>query len=136
PTATVVACSTGVLVSLVSNLLENAIKYMGNAPVKRVTVHVHEADGRVRFEVRDTGPGVAPSLKDRIFDPYVRAGESGVPGLGLGLATVRRLVEAHGGSVGVRPNEGGAGSIFWFELPKVRSTEEHPWLGRSWNEAT
>jgi signal transduction histidine kinase len=55
-------------------------------------------------------------LQERIFDPYFRAaGRDQHLGLGLGLATARRLVEAHGGSIGVVSL--GAGSTFWFELP-------------------
>lgn len=115
---TFVACSPGVLISLVSNLVGNAIKYMGESPVRRVLVTTRDEGEMVRFDVRDTGPGVQPSLRAHIFDPYVRAAESTVPGIGLGLATVRRLVEAHGGSVGVGPNEE-SGSLFWFELPKT-----------------
>ncbi|MDF2692184.1 MAG: sensory transduction histidine kinase [Labilithrix sp.] len=115
-----VACSSGVLISLVSNIVGNAIKHMGSAPIRRVNVRVRDLGRRVRFEICDTGPGVPPAMRERIFDPYVRAAESSVPGIGLGLATVRRLVEAHGGTVGVLPNEG-PGSLFWFELPKARS---------------
>ena len=117
---TFVACTPGVLISLVSNLVGNAIKYMGESPVRRVDLSAREVGATIRVEVRDTGPGVQPALRDHIFDPYVRAAESSVPGIGLGLATVRRLVEAHGGSVGVEPN-GEAGSLFWFELPKTES---------------
>lgn len=114
---TFVACSPGVLISLVSNLIGNAIKYMGDSPVRRVAVTTRDLGEGIRFEVYDTGPGVQPGLREHIFDPYVRAAESSVPGIGLGLATVRRLVEAHGGEVGVDAR-GGSGSLFWFELPK------------------
>jgi signal transduction histidine kinase len=114
----VVACSAGVLISLVSNLVGNAVKHMGNAPVRHVTVRVQDLGRAVRFEVSDTGPGVPAELCERIFDPYVRAGNTGVPGIGLGLATVRRLAEAHHGRTGVLPKPSGSGSTFWFELPK------------------
>jgi signal transduction histidine kinase len=119
PHAPLVACSSGVLISLASNIVGNAIKHMGSAPIRLVHGCVREVGRMVRFEIRDTGPGVPPAMRERIFDPYVRAAESNAPGIGLGLATVRRLVEAHGGSVGVLPNDG-AGSLFWFELPKAR----------------
>jgi signal transduction histidine kinase len=113
-----VACSPGVLTSLLANLIGNAVKYIGDASVRRVTVRAYCVGRMIRVEVRDTGPGVPPELRQRIFDPYVRAATSGVGGLGLGLATVRRLVEAHGGSAGVEGNSEG-GSLFWFELPKT-----------------
>jgi signal transduction histidine kinase len=126
--ATSIACSAGVLTSLVSNLVGNAIKYMGDAPLRRVVVHARDVGSRVRIEVDDTGPGVPLELRDRIFEPYVRATESSVPGLGLGLATVRRLVDAHGGRLGM--SSGATGSSFWFELPREAPQEEAH--GRRW----
>jgi signal transduction histidine kinase len=113
-----VACSPGVLTSIVSNLVGNALKYMGDTSVRRVIVRARDVGGMMRIEVQDTGPGVPVGLRERIFDPYVRAATSGVSGLGLGLATVRRLVDAHGGAVGVEANPDG-GSLFWLQLPKV-----------------
>ena len=117
-----VACTPGVLISLVSNLVGNAIKHMGGSPVRQVTIRTCDLDASVRFEVRDTGPGIPPDVRPRIFDPYVRAAASTIPGLGLGLATVRRLVETHGGSVGIGPSRE-LGSCFWFELPKPEAQQ-------------
>lgn len=114
-----VACARGVLVSLLSNVLRNAIKYMGNAPKRVVTVRARMLKGVVHVEVEDTGPGVPSGMETMIFDMYVRA-ERNQPGIGLGLATVKRLAVAHGGTVGVRAAKE-AGSIFWFELPKVET---------------
>ena len=109
-----VACPSGVLTSLLSNLVRNAIKYMNRAEVRRVVIRIAVDGGRARFEVEDTGPGLAPEARDGIFEPYVRADRTGQPGLGLGLATVKRLAEAYGGAVGVRSSD--AGCTFWFEL--------------------
>jgi signal transduction histidine kinase len=75
-----------------------------------------------RIEVRDTGLGVPPDLHDKIFERSVRGTQSSLPGLGIGLATVRRLAEAHGGTAGVRPNVP-TGSIFWVELPNATARE-------------
>lgn len=111
-----VACAPGVLVSLLSNLVRNALKHMGAAPVRVVTVRTRDHAGRVRIEVTDSGPGIAPDVVDTLFMPYARGHASDRPGLGLGLATVRRLAEAHGGTAGV-DTELGRGSTFWFELP-------------------
>jgi signal transduction histidine kinase len=114
-----VASSPGVLASLFSNLLENAIKYMGSAPIRRIAVRAAAGNrGKVHLEVRDTGPGIPRELQAKVFEPYVRGAPSTTPGLGLGLATVRRLAEGHGGSVGVAPAEGG-GSLFWIDLPRA-----------------
>jgi len=114
-----VACGPGVLTSLVENLARNAIKYMGDRAVKDVEVRSFDRGARVRIEVADTGPGIGPELLDLVFLPHVRAASAaGRPGLGLGLATVKRLVEAHGGAVGVE-SVVDQGSVFWFELPKA-----------------
>jgi signal transduction histidine kinase len=116
-----VACSSGVLTSLVLNLVRNAMKHMGDARERRVQVRVIDAQPCWRIEVSDTGPGIPVDQQQRIFQPYVQL-ERGASGIGLGLATVDRLVRAHGGTVGVR-SEPGAGSLFWFELPKARLVE-------------
>jgi signal transduction histidine kinase len=113
----------GVLSSVVENLARNAIKYMGERPIRRVELRVVARDRCVRIEVADTGPGIPPSLIDTIFDPHVRGHTHGEPGIGLGLATVKRIAEAHGGKVGVssRLDEG---STFWCELPRADYDEE------------
>ena len=113
---TMVACTPGVLVSMASNVLGNAIKYMGDAPVREVEVRVRQVRNAVRVEVRDTGPGVPAALRSRVFDPYLRGAESTIAGLGLGLATVRRLAEAHEGEVGVESSIG-SGAPFGFSFP-------------------
>jgi signal transduction histidine kinase len=117
-TGRLVACSPGVLISVLSNLVHNAIKYIGEGEVRRVSIRVIERREEVQVEVEDTGPGIDPADRDRLFDPYARGRDAKAPGLGLGLATVRRLVESHGGRVGVgiAPSRG---SIFWFTMPGV-----------------
>lgn len=105
------------LVSLLFNLVSNAIRYMGDALIRRVTLHTCRTNGRVRVEIRDTGPGIAKELQRRTFDPHVRGSETSAPGFGLGLATVRRLAESHHGAVGVESLCDG--SLFWFELPEA-----------------
>ncbi len=111
-----VACDCGVLMSIVSNLVHNAVKYVGEGPVRRVEVRARQQGMTVRVEVQDTGPGLPPDLLDRVFELYTRGVHSNRAGLGLGLATVKRLVEGHGGCVGV-DSEPGAGCLFWVELP-------------------
>ena len=113
-----VACSPGVLLSVLGNLLRNAIKYLGDVPVREVSLRVRRRRGRVLFEVEDSGPGIPPSLGSRIFEPYVRGPNTGAPGIGLGLATVKRLVESHGGTLGVHRGPRG-GEVFWFELDEA-----------------
>ena len=117
-----VACSPGVLLSLLGNLLRNGLKYLGNAEVREVSLRVRRRRGRVLFEVEDTGPGIPAALGQRIFEPYIRGPNTGAPGIGLGLATVKRLVESHGGSLGVR-NGARGGALFWFELDEASPSE-------------
>jgi signal transduction histidine kinase len=116
-----VSCTPGVLSSIVGNLLTNAIKYMppGDRTERRVSIRGADTPRGVHVEVSDTGAGLPGDVQERIFDPYVRA-DATRPGLGLGLATVKRLVVSHKGRVGVR-SKVGEGSVFWFELPARRS---------------
>ena len=118
-----VACSPGVLLSVLGNLLRNGLKYLGDAETREVLLRVRQRRGRVLFEVEDTGPGIPPSLGMRIFEPYIRGPNTGAPGIGLGLATVKRLVESHGGTLGVRSGARG-GALFWFELDEVPVAEQ------------
>jgi signal transduction histidine kinase len=111
------AISPGALTSLCENLTRNAVKYMGDARERRVTVRILVRERSVRVEVEDTGPGLPAEMASRVFEPYVRGGAD-KPGIGLGLATVKRIAEGHGGTVGVQSRPG-AGATFWFELPSA-----------------
>lgn len=113
------ACAPGVLASILSNLVRNAIKYMGRAepPNREVTIRAKVLPSYVRCEVLDTGPGIPETMRQSIFLPQVRL-DRGPEGLGLGLATVDRLVRSHGGKLGVVPGPKGTGSLFWFEVPR------------------
>jgi signal transduction histidine kinase len=119
------ACNPGVLASLVSNLLRNAIKYAGGVRAPHIIVRARALNDRlgrprVRIEVEDNGPGLPAALGDQVFEPYVRGPGSGKPGIGLGLATVKRITDAHGGRVGVR-SVPGQGCTFAVELPAVKA---------------
>jgi signal transduction histidine kinase len=120
-----VACAPGVLAVLLTNLVRNSLKYMGDSPVRRVHVGVRARRNVVGFEIADSGPGVPEELGDKIFEPYVRGKEMAAKrtGIGLGLATVKRLVVAHGGAVGVRRSHL-VGALFWFELPRAEGEGE------------
>ncbi|AGZ41716.1 histidine kinase [Actinoplanes friuliensis DSM 7358] len=103
---------------VVDNLIGNALKYTpeGEDPSIEITSRREEAGGW-RVEVADRGIGIPPDQLDTIFDAFIRAGGSeGYHGTGLGLAIVHRIIERHGGLVGVDSNPGG-GSRFWFSLP-------------------
>jgi len=100
-----------------SNLIDNAIKYMPPHPAARIDVGCEESGAERRFFVRDTGPGIRREDSDKIFRLFMRLGGNGVAGDGIGLATVRKIIEKHGGKVWV-DSEFGAGSTFWFSLPR------------------
>jgi signal transduction histidine kinase len=112
-----VACTRGALDSILSNLIGNAIQNSPASSGCTVTIAARDRGDSMRVEVADTGDGLPPNVERAIFEPYYRARRGG-GGLGLGLATVKRLVDAHGGTVGVRRNVE-RGCTFWFDLPKA-----------------
>jgi signal transduction histidine kinase/DNA-binding response OmpR family regulator len=109
----------GRLRQVLLNLLSNAIKFTEQGEV-RLDV-VRQGSDRIRFEVSDSGCGIAPGPLTRLFEPF-RQGDASTArrygGSGLGLAICRRLVEALGGQIEVE-SETGMGSRFWFHLPLV-----------------
>jgi signal transduction histidine kinase len=117
-----VAVDPAVLGVVLGNLLSNAFRFAREAPVRRVKVRATADHDVVHVEIEDTGPGVSPGLEDAIFEPYRRGPEATQPGLGLGLATVKRLVIAHGGRLGVH-NAPSGGAVFWFDLPRAPETQ-------------
>jgi signal transduction histidine kinase len=115
PPGLVVACDPSLLAVVLTNLLRNAVKYMRDSMERVVKVYARANGRMIRIEVEDTGPGVPERSRRSIFDAYVRGDGERSPGIGLGLATVKRICEAHGGSVTVMPRDGG-GSVFVVEL--------------------
>ncbi|KVN35686.1 DUF4118 domain-containing protein [Burkholderia stagnalis] len=109
---------------LFTNLFENAAKYTPpDTPIEIGAERVTE-DGQpfVRVHVDDHGPGLPPGMQTRIFDKFTRGEkESATPGIGLGLAICRAIVEAHGGRIGAlnrtAPDGRVTGARFWFTLP-------------------
>jgi signal transduction histidine kinase len=113
-----VPCTTGVLDSVLGNLVGNALTYVDGATTRSVTIDIADEAQEVKTTISDTGPGL-PSGADpgALFQPYVRGEGARGRGMGLGLATVKRIVEAHGGKVGVRSSS--RGCAFWFTLPRL-----------------
>lgn len=101
--------------SVLMNLIDNAAKFTVDGEAPEVEVASSAVDGHHRIEVRDRGRGVPDEKKERAFAPLARLDKT-VEGTGIGLATCRRIVEAHGGSMGVEDRAGG-GAVFWFQLP-------------------
>ena len=97
------------------NLVDNAAKFSPAGAAPDIEVDARALDKHHRVEVRDRGRGIPADQHERVFAPLARLDKT-VDGSGIGLATCRRIVEAHGGSMGVEDRPGG-GSVFWFELP-------------------
>lgn len=102
---------------VLDNLLSNAVKYA--PPRSTVRVRLKEDGAGFRVEVQDEGPGISPADQRRLFRYFGRLSAKptgGESSTGLGMAITRRIVEAHGGEIGV-DSVLGAGSTFWFRLP-------------------
>jgi signal transduction histidine kinase len=111
-----VACGEGAMLVVIQNLVRNAIKYIGDGPRRLVVTRAVVKAQRVRVSVQDSGPGLPAGMEQAVFAPYVRAPGTRVPGIGLGLATVKRIVESRRGRVGVW-SEPRKGATFWVDLP-------------------
>jgi signal transduction histidine kinase len=107
------------LSQVISNLLANAAKYTD--PEGQITLGCHVEDESVVIFVRDTGIGIAPEMRGKIFDIFVQADEArdrAQGGLGIGLTLVKALVELHGGEVDVQSNGRERGCQFTVKLPR------------------
>jgi signal transduction histidine kinase len=98
------------------NLIQNAIHH--TPPDGSVTVRAEDVEGGVEIEVADTGTGIDPLQRERVFEPFFRADSSRhAPGAGLGLAISRAIVEAHGGAIWLE--DAPVGTRVRFKLPAV-----------------
>lgn len=109
------------------NLLSNAVRATDQGGV---VISVRCTDTQVVVAVADTGPGIAPEDRERIFEPFRQAGDSSLrrdSSSGLGLTLSQRFIELHGGKIWLE-SEVGVGSVFSFSLP-IRPPEELPARG-------
>jgi two-component system, OmpR family, sensor histidine kinase TctE len=111
--------SATLLQELLGNLVDNALRY--TPPPGVVTVRVQALDSCVRLEVEDSGPGIAPSERGRVFDRFYRVLGSGAEGSGLGLSIVREIASLHGAEVHIGELPGAA-----LDRPGCRITIDFP----------
>jgi signal transduction histidine kinase len=104
-----------------ANLVANAVRYLDKEP-GRVEISCRPEGAFYLFGVADNGPGIPEEVRRRLFEPFVR-GPSG-QGTGLGLYFVRTVIEQGGGRVWVESTPG-AGSTFWFTVPRVPPPAGH-----------
>ena len=105
------------LQQLLCNLLLNAVKYVPAGTAADVAVSAERLPGAWRIDVADRGIGIEPEHARRVFRMFHRLHNADqYAGTGIGLSIAAKVVEQHGGEIGVEPNPGG-GSRFWFTLP-------------------
>jgi K+-sensing histidine kinase KdpD len=98
---------------VIFTLLENAAKYSG--PSAKITVSVRQKDNNICFTVDDEGPGIPSELRGKVFDKFFHAGVQ--PGLGMGLAIARGIVQAHGGKIWIEDGPERKGTSVQFTIP-------------------
>ena len=117
PAGTIARCDPARIGQVLDNLLSNAVKYSPAGGT--VTVRAQKMPGSVVCEVEDQGMGMSPEDSAEVFSKFFRTSsvrQAAIPGVGLGLAIVRSIVEEHGGRIHCR-SELGRGTTFTFELP-------------------
>lgn len=104
------------LLEVVQNLLDNAVKYIGDQPEPVIEIGCEKKPDETAIYVRDNGIGIPPRFHEKVFGLFEQLNPGG-EGSGIGLALVKRIVEYHGGRVWVESDGLGTGSTFYFTLP-------------------
>ena len=107
------------------NLLNNAIKFTKDGTI---SISTKVTDGQVIVSVKDTGEGIDPKIRPRLFSKFTTGSSQGT---GLGLYISKSVVETHGGRMWVEDNiDGRQGATFYFSLPVIDRHEDHPQINR------
>lgn len=122
PCSAWVAGDSVALQRIVCNLVANAVRHTREG---RVLLGARRRGAALRLVVLDTGPGIEPAARTRIFEEFYRLPSAGGHGFGLGLATVKRLCDLAGYQLGF-DSQPGAGSAFWVELPLTKAPDPLP----------
>lgn len=110
------AFANPIIADVISNMLSNAIKYSSSN--SEIMIGIEDTGTSWKVLVTDSGEGVEIDDRDKIFDRFSRVHKGSVKGSGLGLAIAKRIVDLHGGDIGVTDNPAGKGSVFWFSITK------------------
>ena len=111
------------LVEVLLNLIDNAVKFMGDQPEPLIEIGFRSDSAQPVFFVRDNGIGIQPEFHERVFGLFNRLSQ-GIEGTGVGLTLVRRIVEVHGGRVWIESRGLGTGTTFCFTLAKNENNQQ------------
>lgn len=106
---------------LISNLVDNALKYTPAGG--QVTLHCHSDEEAVLIEVADSGPGIPPAERERVFERFHRVAGTQPSGSGLGLPIAREIARSHGGTITIEDGPDGGSSVR-VRLPLKRAAVE------------
>ena len=99
---------------VISNLLGNAIKFTTKEAGRNITIKAEKKDSQAIVSIKDTGSGIDPEIKPKLFSKFVTNSPGGT---GIGLFISKSIVEAHGGRIWAENNADGKGATFTFSLP-------------------
>jgi len=112
------------LLSVMQNLLDNAVKFMGDQAQPRIEIDARREGAETVCWVRDNGIGIDPKYHDRVFGLFDQLNRDTPEGTGIGLALVKRIVEVHGGRIWIESEGKGRGSTFCFSLPRKGESDD------------
>jgi signal transduction histidine kinase len=111
------------LLQIWQNLLDNALKYMGDQASPRIKLGVEQQHGETVFIVCDNGIGIDPKYHEKVFGIFEKL-DRRIGGVGMGLTMVKRIVEMYGGHIRVESDGAGTGSCFYFTMPGALTDRE------------
>ena len=112
------------MIEVFQNLIDNAVKYMGNEPNPHIEIGARYDNGETVCYIRDNGIGIAPRYQERIFGLFDKLDQQS-DGTGLGLAVVRRIIDVHGGRIWVESQGIGQGASFCFTVPTQKYVADY-----------
>jgi signal transduction histidine kinase len=103
---------------VIENLIDNAIKYIGDQTDPQIEIGIRDDENEQVFFVKDNGMGVDPRYHDRVFSLFEKLNPTS-EGTGIGLALVKRIIETHGGRIWLESGGSGKGCTFYFTIPDI-----------------